>query len=82
MISASLGPLAQVVEQEAFNLCVIGSNPIRPTKFKCFILSKSLLLGPLAQVVEQEAFNLCVIGSNPIRPTILVIPYCARSSAG
>ena len=31
MISASLGPLAQLVEQEAFNLCVIGSNPIRPT---------------------------------------------------
>ncbi len=31
MIRASLGPLAQVVEQEAFNLCVIGSNPIRPT---------------------------------------------------
>ncbi len=27
----SLGPLAQLVEQEAFNLCVIGSNPIRPT---------------------------------------------------
>lgn len=25
------GPLAQLVEQEAFNLCVIGSNPIRPT---------------------------------------------------
>ncbi len=25
------GPLAQSVEQEAFNLCVIGSNPIRPT---------------------------------------------------
>ncbi len=31
MIPASLGPLAQLVEQEAFNLCVIGSNPIRPT---------------------------------------------------
>ena len=31
MISSSLGPLAQLVEQEAFNLCVIGSNPIRPT---------------------------------------------------
>ena len=34
MISASLGPLAQLVEQEAFNLCVIGSNPIRPTKYQ------------------------------------------------
>ena len=31
MISASLGPLAQLVEQEAFNLCVISSNLIRPT---------------------------------------------------
>ena len=31
MISASLGPLAQLVEQEAFNLCVVGSNPTRPT---------------------------------------------------
>ncbi len=30
MIPSSLGPLAQVVEQEAFNLCVIGSSPIRP----------------------------------------------------
>ena len=36
MIPASLGPLAQVVEQEAFNLCVIGSNPIRPTSLKKF----------------------------------------------
>jgi hypothetical protein len=25
------GPLAQLVEQEAFNLCVVGSNPTRPT---------------------------------------------------
>ena len=33
MISASLGPLAQVVEQEAFNLCVISSNLIRPTSY-------------------------------------------------
>ncbi len=32
MISASLGPLAQLVEQEAFNLCVISSNLIRPTR--------------------------------------------------
>lgn len=31
IIATSLGPLAQLVEQEAFNLCVIGSNPIRPT---------------------------------------------------
>ena len=31
MISISFGPLAQLVEQKAFNLCVIGSNPIRPT---------------------------------------------------
>ena len=31
MISASLGPLAQLVEQEAFNLFVISSNLIRPT---------------------------------------------------
>jgi hypothetical protein len=76
MIPASFGPLAQLVEQEAFNLCVIGSNPIRPTiskeskkdrtKYSCSIKYN----GPLAQLVEQEAFNLCVIGSNPIRPTI------------
>jgi hypothetical protein len=31
MITVSFGPLAQSVEQKAFNLCVIGSNPIRPT---------------------------------------------------
>jgi hypothetical protein len=79
MISASLGSLAQVVEQEAFNLCVIGSNPIRPTSFS--ICKSFTFLGPLAQVVEQEAFNLCVIGSNPIRPTTN-LSYCARSSAG
>tara|TARA_B110000879_G_C11115085_1_gene489160 strand:- start:666 stop:878 length:213 start_codon:yes stop_codon:yes gene_type:complete len=31
IMSVSSGPLAQLVEQEAFNLFVIGSNPIRPT---------------------------------------------------
>ena len=77
MISASLGPLAQLVEQEAFNLCVVGSNPTRPTSFcsrRCSsIVLRITLEGPLAQLVEQEAFNLCVVGSNPTRPTILVI---------
>ena len=78
MISASLGPLAQVVEQEAFNLCVVGSNPTRPTKdykptkvYKDFFNTEHPVKGPLAQVVEQEAFNLCVVGSNPTRPTII-----------
>ena len=31
MITISFGSLAQSVEQKAFNLCVIGSIPIRPT---------------------------------------------------
>ena len=32
------GPLAQLVEQETLNLCVIGSKPIRPiTCTECFV---------------------------------------------
>ena len=80
MISASLGPLAQLVEQEAFNLCVVGSNPTRPTRmnkqhhvFIRLYYKKLSPSGPLAQLVEQEAFNLCVVGSNPTRPTIFGI---------
>ena len=30
----SLGPLAQLVEQETLNLLVVGSNPTRPTNFQ------------------------------------------------
>ncbi len=68
MISASLGPLAQLVEQKTFNLLVISSNLIRPTIPKrC---SLEVPEGPLAQLVEQKTFNLLVISSNLIRPTI------------
>lgn len=37
-----IGPLAQLVEQETLNLCVIGSRPIRPMlkiKSTAYILS-------------------------------------------
>jgi hypothetical protein len=76
MIPAFFGPLAQLVEQKAFNLCVIGSTPIRPTIIGTHRKKSSIvcpLYGPLAQLVEQKAFNLCVIGSTPIRPTITTL---------
>lgn len=34
VLCAASGPLAQLVEQLAFNQLVIGSNPIRPTIYK------------------------------------------------
>ena len=33
-LSHKYGPLAQLVEQLAFNQLVAGSNPARPTKYK------------------------------------------------
>ena len=63
-----LGPLAQSVEQEAFNLCVVSSILTRPTILDYYSVHK----GPLAQSVEQEAFNLCVVSSILTRPTIFL----------
>ena len=45
MISVSFGPLAQSVEQKAFNLCVIGSIPIRPTILSALVAQLDRVLG-------------------------------------
>ncbi len=62
-------PLAQLVEQLAFNQFVEGSNPSRPTTSRKCKNKLINLKRPLAQLVEQLAFNQFVEGSNPSRPT-------------
>ena len=39
----NVGPLAQLVEQLAFNQLVAGSNPARPTKYKKASLAEAFL---------------------------------------
>ena len=67
MISTSLGPLAQLVEQEAFNLCVIGSNPIRPTifaKISIDLVISSVKIVPLNSFLSQKrSYKICARSS-------------------
>lgn len=54
-----VGPLAQLVEQEALNLCVIGSNPIRPTKIQ--VVSSEITLDLALLLQEYKKFVLIQI---------------------
>ena len=68
-----VGPVAQLVEQRAFNPLVEGSSPFRPT-------SRMKKHGLVAQLVEQLTLNQKVVSSTLTRSTIREIR--ASSSAG